>query len=209
MKYFAFLLMCFINLNAQNHTFPVELIYFKAIASNGFVLLSWGTATEVNNYGFYVERSNISLIFNEIGFVPGNGNSNSPKNYVFIDSTLFHEGKYFYRLKQIDIDGHFQFSDTIMVDYHLTGIKENRDKNEITFNDVFEKGSYVIRISNKNSVSGNLFLYSIIGEKKFEAYIESDNSTIIIPNNCSSGIYILVFTVNSKIIQMKKIVIVK
>ena len=209
MKYFTFLLMCFINLNAQNNTFPVELIYFNAIVSNGFVLLSWSTATEVNNYGFCVERSDISLLFNEIGFVQGSGNSNSPKNYVFIDSTLFYEGKYFYRLKQIDIDGHYQYSDTIIVDYNLSGIKENRDKDEITFYDVFEKGNYVIKVSNKKLASGKLYLYSILGEKIFETQIKSGNSTIIIPTNYSSGIYILVFSMNSEIIQMKKIVIVK
>jgi len=209
MKYFVLMFICIYSLNAQNNIFPVELVYFNAIVSNGIVLLSWGTATEVNNYGFYVERSDISMMFSSVGFVSGSGNSNAPKNYLFVDSTLINEGKYFYRLKQIDIDGHFHFSDTIEINYNLVGVSENWNKEEINFQYTFENGVYVIKISNNKSISGNLLLYSILGEKIFETYIEVSKPTIIIPANYSSGVYVIILISNSKIIQMKKIVLVK
>lgn len=209
MKFFVFMLICISSLTAQNHIFPVELVYFNAIVSNGIVLLSWGTATEVNNYGFYVERSEISMMFSTIGFVSGSGNSNAPKNYLFVDSTLVNEGQYFYRLKQIDIDGHFQFSDTIEINYNLAGISENCNKEEINFQYTFENGVYVIKINNKKSISGDLLLYSILGEKIFETHFEASKPTIIIPACFSSGVYVIIFTSNSKIIQMKKVVLVK
>jgi len=60
---------------------PVELLYFEGYALSNGILLRWGTATEINNFGFEVQRADISRIFTYIDFVPGSGNSNSPKHY--------------------------------------------------------------------------------------------------------------------------------
>ncbi len=100
---------------------PVELTTFTASVIGSKVKLNWQTATEINNYGFEVERgshTSTSLSVTEwekIGFVEGNGNSNSAKNYSFEDNSIT-PGKYSYRLKQIDNDGTFEFSSTIEVD---------------------------------------------------------------------------------------------
>ncbi len=101
--------------------------------------LNWETATEVNNYGFEVERKSVTQIAStaadksnlsndnwKIGFVEGHGNSNSPKYYSYSDKTVNNSGKYLYRLKQVDIDGTFEYSDEVEVifgnptDYSLT-----------------------------------------------------------------------------------------
>jgi hypothetical protein len=83
------------------------------------VELNWETATEVNNYGFEVERKILKQVQNDswenIGFVEGHGNSNSPKIYSYTDNTIEASGKYNYRLKQIDIDGTFEYSDVVEV----------------------------------------------------------------------------------------------
>ena len=68
------------------------------------VLLKFGTATEVSNYGFEIQRAQNNLNFQIIGFVEGNGNSNSPKHYTFSDSLVEMTGIVYYRLKQIDFD---------------------------------------------------------------------------------------------------------
>ncbi len=108
---------------------PVELTTFTATStSSATVLLNWTTATEVNNYGFEIERQILKQVQNdnnwqEIGFVNGHGNSNSPKDYSFIDtdisvadaSTLL-SNHVSYRLKQIDIDGSFEYSDVVTVE---------------------------------------------------------------------------------------------
>ncbi len=101
---------------------PVELTSFKAAAENNKVILNWQTATEVNNYGFSIERSQkledrSQNNWIEIGFVEGCGNSNSSKQYSFVDESV-PGGKYSYRLKQIDTDGSFSYSKEITVEIH-------------------------------------------------------------------------------------------
>ncbi|MBK8944501.1 MAG: T9SS type A sorting domain-containing protein [Ignavibacteriae bacterium] len=99
---------------------PVELTSFSANVEENKILLNWETATEVNNYGFEIEKKKSeirskNLTWEKVGFVEGNGNSNSPKYYTYEDQSLKIAGKYFYRLKQIDIDGKFEYSDEIEV----------------------------------------------------------------------------------------------
>ncbi|MDP1678068.1 MAG: hypothetical protein Q8L88_14520, partial [Bacteroidota bacterium] len=88
---------------------PVELVSFSATAKGKNVELKWNTATEVNNYGFEIERSVVSdrhlqgdgyFSWTKIGFVEGNGTTNAPKLYSFVDASA--SGKVLYRLKQID-----------------------------------------------------------------------------------------------------------
>jgi Secretion system C-terminal sorting domain/Right handed beta helix region len=94
---------------------PVEMVSFKAEALGNGVQLQWSTATEVNNYGFEVERRTISdqpsaiSTWQMLGFVKGNGTSNVPQSYRFSDATVS-SGTYGYRLKQIDNDGAFKYS---------------------------------------------------------------------------------------------------
>ena len=89
---------------------PVELTAFNATVSGKSVNLAWRTATEVNNSGFEVER-NAAGTWTQVGFVAGNGTSNSPHNYSYVDAVA--AGNYSYRLKQIDHNGAFVYSKTI------------------------------------------------------------------------------------------------
>jgi hypothetical protein len=93
---------------------PVELISFEAKYINQNVHLNWKTASELNNYGFIIERSIDKLTFENIGFIAGKGNSIEINNYNFIDNNLPF-GHYYYRLKQVDFDGSFQYSHIIEV----------------------------------------------------------------------------------------------
>ena len=101
---------------------PVTLYSFSADVIRSFVKLNWKTATEVNNYGFAIERQNVTRIagnlsdkWETIGFVEGHGNSNSPKEYSFTDENC-PSGSIQYRLKQIDIDGNFEYSEIAEVE---------------------------------------------------------------------------------------------
>ena len=99
---------------------PVELTSFTAKVVGNTIELNWITATEVNNYGFEVERYlNMTLDgWQRIGFVEGHGNSNSPKEYSFTDSPK--GGITFnYRLKQLDTDGKYAFSNVISIEVNL------------------------------------------------------------------------------------------
>jgi hypothetical protein len=110
------------NLDENGYTFwvagnplPVELSSFSAVILKDGVKLKWRTETEVSNYGFEILRSAQNDIWDVLGFVQGHGNSNSPKEYSFIDENVT-EGKYSYRLKQLDTDGNFEFSKIIEID---------------------------------------------------------------------------------------------
>ena len=93
---------------------PVELSSFTAKVFNNSVQLNWITQTEIKNFGFDIECSDNKSFWSKIGFVHGNGNSNSPIKYSFIDDKPVGQ-KLNYRLKQIDNDGAFEYSMIISV----------------------------------------------------------------------------------------------
>ncbi len=101
-----------------DYTIPVELVSFAANAVKDEVELNWRTATETNNQGFEIERMNAGGTFEQIGYVAGFGTTTEPKTYSFTDSKL-ETGSYTYRLKQIDFDGTFEFSNEINIDVEL------------------------------------------------------------------------------------------
>ena len=98
---------------------PVELVSFTVSSIQTGAELKWNTATEVNDYGFEIERTVIShpssvISWSKAGFVEGSGTINAPKEYSFTDKNLS-AGEYSYRLKQIDRDGKFSYSQTVEV----------------------------------------------------------------------------------------------
>ena len=94
---------------------PVELTSFTASVNDNDVTLSWETATELNNNGFEIERKSAVGEYDKIGFVPGYGTITEPRAYSFSDANLL-AGNYTYRLKQIDYDGTFEYSDAVEVE---------------------------------------------------------------------------------------------
>ncbi|MGD8306010.1 MAG: T9SS type A sorting domain-containing protein [Ignavibacteria bacterium] len=99
---------------------PVELVSFGGILNGNNVELRWQTETEIENYGFTIERIiNDVSDWSSIAFVPGNGNSNSPKAYNHSDYDIRETGTYNYRLKQIDNDGTYSYSDIVSVEVGL------------------------------------------------------------------------------------------
>jgi hypothetical protein len=91
---------------------PVELSAFSANVNNRNVVLNWTTETEINNQGFEIERRRAEGQFATIGHVSGNGTTTERKEYSFTDFSL-EAGNYFYRLKQIDFNGTFEYSNEV------------------------------------------------------------------------------------------------
>jgi len=108
---------------------PVELTSFAASVADGNVVLDWTTVTELNNSGFEIQRS-LSLTpsqkegalgnsdWQKIGFVTGFGTSSEVHTYSFIDQNPL-LGTSYYRLKQIDFDGSFEYSNIVEVDFSI------------------------------------------------------------------------------------------
>lgn len=100
-----------IQISVYGSVTPVELTSFTAQSTGSGVKLLWSTATETNNFGFDVEKSADNLVFSKVGFVDGNGTTSIPHNYEFVDDGQL--SSVWYRLKQIDTDSNFTFSDTV------------------------------------------------------------------------------------------------
>lgn len=98
-----------------NQILPVELTSFTATSQNQQVTLNWITASEINNNGFEIQRSVDNSNFVTVGFVKGSGTTTTRQEYSFIDKNLSN-GIYSYRLKQIDFNGSFEFSNVVEVD---------------------------------------------------------------------------------------------
>jgi len=114
---------------------PVELISFAGSYNGSEVSLNWQTATETNNYGFNVERRTDIETWSKIGFIQGHGNSNSPKSYLFSDKNA-PSGKVYYRLKQIDFDGKFEYSNIVEVNVDVLNRLELQQNYPNPFNPV-------------------------------------------------------------------------
>ncbi len=98
-------------------TVPVELVSATARATGPGIIVEWSTATEIECYGFDIERRQIRSdgIWEKVGFVEGAGTSSSPRHYAFLDGAVA-PGRHAYRLKQIDRNGTFRYYESIEVE---------------------------------------------------------------------------------------------
>jgi hypothetical protein len=106
---------------------PVELLEFAARkVSDHKVLLNWKTATEINNFGFDVQRSTNGFDFIDLGFVEGNGTTQEVSSYQFFDNNapLQQNSLLYYRLKQKDFDGQYAYSPIETIRSNNTGSEE-------------------------------------------------------------------------------------
>ena len=193
----------------DNTSLPVELSSFSASTIGSTVKLSWKTETEVNNYGFDVERSELSAerqAWEKIGFVNGNGNSNSPKSYTFTDTDVL-SGKYSYRLKQIDNDGKFEYSKVIEVDLGAPTKFELSQNYPNPFNPVT-----TIRFSLPEAGNVKLTLFNILGQEiktLVNDFKESGVHTINFDaTDLNSGMYIYKIEAGN-FVQTRKMTLIK
>ncbi len=140
-------------------TTPVELISFSITVTENKVMLKWSTTSELNNQGFEVQRGVNSNEFTTIGFVNGNGTTTERHIYSYVVQNL-NRGKYYYRLKQIDFDGSFEYSNEIEVEVNgpLSFALEQNYPNP--FNP-----STTIKYSVPQSGFVKLSVYNLVGEE--------------------------------------------
>jgi hypothetical protein len=98
-------------------TVPVELVAFTAEQAGRDVLLRWRTQSETNNAGFVIQRRTGVTGWEDIGYTPGQGSSMATHDYEYHDGTPPNADELVYRLKQMDIDGSFEYSPEARLDY--------------------------------------------------------------------------------------------
>jgi hypothetical protein len=146
---------------------PVELVSFSAVPEANKVNLYWNTITETNNSGFEIERRFNKDAWEKIAFITGSGNSTVKKEYSFTDNSSLAAGKYLYRLKQIDFDGSFEYSNEIEAEIETPKDFSLRQNYPNPFNP-----STTIEFSLPEKSDVIISIYSAIGElvKSFVSY---------------------------------------
>lgn len=143
--------------NSSGEPLPVELTSFTARAAGSVVNLNWETKTEVDNNGFDVERNSTGT-WQKIGFVEGHGTANSPKYYNFTDKSVT-GNKIQYRLRQVDNDGTFEYSNVVEVELAPTTFALDQN-----YPNPFNPAT-IIRFSLPTSSVVTLNVYNTLGEK--------------------------------------------
>lgn len=182
-------------------TVPVELSELSADVNENNVIIKWKTITETNNLGFSIERNTNNLEWNEIYFVEGKVNSNEPVEYNFIDENLS-VGNYSYRLKQIDIDGTFSFSNIIEAEITAPQKFELFQNYPNPFNPVTK-----IKFALPQESGVKINLYDITGrlvkELADEKFMPGIHYLDIDGKNLASGIYIVNMRTDEFVKQIK------
>jgi photosystem II stability/assembly factor-like uncharacterized protein len=196
---------------------PVELYSFTANFINGVILLNWKTATELNNMGFNIERSTNKSDWVKITFVQGNQNSTVTISYSYLDKSIINPGKYYYRLKQIDDDGSFKYSDILEVnfitlsEYTLSQNYPNpfNPNTKINYSLPFES-NVIIGIYDVNGRKIKQLVY----EEQLAGNYTIDFNESLFNNNLCSGVYFYRMTATSKsnenhFTSIKKMILLK
>jgi hypothetical protein len=175
--------------NGNGSPLPISLINFdvKPILEN--VELTWTTASETNNDFFTIERSKDGINFKAFGEIDGAGNSNTILNYKLMDYAPY-EGLSYYRLKQTDFDGKFEYSDIKSVNFAkpLEGQNWSVYPNPSSLN-----GIYIIT-EKTESDNINLSLTDVTGKLVYTEKIAVDqkgSNQFISFENVNTGIYYL------------------
>jgi hypothetical protein len=142
-------------------TLPVELIEFYVAVQNSEVALHWSTASEINNSRFEIEYSNDGVIWSTIGVVAGSGNSSTQQDYSFIDFDNNGLSGY-YRLKQVDFDGKYEYTETVWIENEGQGMSLSRNSN----------GNYNVNINIPGEV--DVKVYNLSGQLiTYRSYVNS------------------------------------
>lgn len=179
----------------QINPLPVELISFSGIKDGKTTLLNWETASELNNDYFIVERATDLCPFTEIGRVAGNGNSSQLHSYSFTDRNP-REGINYYRLKQTDFNGAFEYSNSIAVSFSL-------QEAEPVVNTWNCETTICYRLSGWNGPV-IMDVFDMNGNLIFSSQTEGDGSGTLPLNEKGSAVYILRVSCGT-IQQVKKI----
>jgi hypothetical protein len=180
---------------------PIELLYFTASYNKHTVSLNWATATEHNNDYYTIERTIDGINYEVVSIKKGAGDSRIKLVYSDQDNNP-KQGVSYYRLKQTDYDGKFQYSS-------IAQVSNNEDIVEIS-SKIIDRGQICISVKGVDvNGSTTISIYNILGTLVYSTTIESSNTSAEITPNKSfdTGIYFVIASTNKSILKQKKIIV--
>jgi hypothetical protein len=197
---------------------PITLASFTGNMGNGGVLLAWKTVSEVNNYGYTVQRKGTDdAAFADLdgAFVAGRGTTSEAQNYSYVDRSVTSAGAYAYRLKQVDLNGAVHYTQSVIVNVTLTDVAEVAPK-------VFQlmqnypnpfNPSTQVKFSVEGTEHAVVKVYNLIGEEVatlFNGVAEAGRYYIVSfdASRLASGMYIYRLKTDTKT-DVKKMLLVK
>lgn len=172
--------------NSQSQPLPVQLVSVKAttLAQSG-VRIDWSTASEIDNFGFYVERAPAGLASFAVldgSFQAGHGTTLTAHNYSYTDVTAIAGTSYQYRIKQVDLDGTSHYSEPVSVESGLTAVgASNRVAQEFTLKQNYPNPfnpSTMIEFTVKQTGTTTLRVYNTLGQQVAELFNETAQAGI-------------------------------
>ncbi len=163
---------------------PIELIKFDAQPNGNSVDVTWQTASEINNDYFTVEKSNDGVNFEFVAEIDGAGNSTTLLSYATVDENPYN-GQSFYRLKQTDFDGSFEYSNPVVVNFNSANLIS------IYPNPVLDNNQrFTIDYTNLNETVSSIQMIDELGRIVYSQTANSNNNqTIISTENMGTGVY--------------------
>jgi photosystem II stability/assembly factor-like uncharacterized protein len=183
---------------------PVDLISITAEAEAAGAVISWSTASELNNYGFDIEKRTFGEYY-VIGFRKGAGNSTEVQHYSFKDVNLVPGTKNYYRLKQVDMNGSFTYSAEVEVEAAFSYKLEQNYPNP--FNPITR-----IAFAVPEKIFVKMVLYDALGQK-IGTLVEEEKlpgayTIELNAERLSSGTYFYSMTAGD-FVSVKKIIVIK
>jgi len=181
---------------------PVELVHFSIQAvNNEYFDLTWETASEQNNAGFYLQRSdNDGTTFENISWIAGNGNSTLPQAYAFSDKNVEANKIYYYRLQQVDFDQTYSYSNILSGKLEGTTI----DAVHVFPNPTTDITQATIYSSKDGDLT--ISIYDVLGSqiKNIPTQLTKGNNTIDIDvRDLAASTYLVQFIFNDNITTKK------
>ncbi|HSD63531.1 MAG TPA: T9SS type A sorting domain-containing protein [Ignavibacteriaceae bacterium] len=185
---------------------PVELSSFTAFVSSNNVILNWKTSTETNNKGFEIQRKTVNSDWTNIAFENGQGTSTQSKVYSYTDKNL-ESGNYSYRLKQVDFNGTYEYSNVIAAEVTAPAKFELAQNFPNPFNPATK-----INFSIPSDGSVKLTVYNLLGQKistLVNGFMKVGSHTVNFSGqNLNSGLYFYKLESNGSSI-VKKMILLK
>lgn len=186
----------------MDFTVPVEMVFFNANMDNNRIVLNWQTASEIDNEGFEVQKSSDGNSFEELHFV-NSTRSSGIKNYRYVDNNPV-QGINYYRLKQMDFNGDFQYSDVVSVKNNNKVSPISLYPNPISLNEQVN-----VFVDTEKESQANVRVYSISGAviTTNKHYLnEGLNKLKIQTSDLAEGIYIISVEMGTEVYNKRLVI---